>query len=224
MKVTFLGQYGFFVEAGRAKILLDPYLSDHCGSLNPAKRRRVPLDEKWFSVRPDLLLFTHDHLDHYDPETAPRFLLAYPGMTVFSPKSVWEKAREVTKDQNYVLAEPGTRWTEKGVSVRAVKAFHSDPFAVGFRIEAEGKSLYFTGDTLYNDAIFASLPGAPDAVFLPVNGAGNNMNFEDGAAFAVKCGAKRVFPCHCGMLDDLDPAAFPLETKEILTPYETVEI
>ena len=43
-------------------------------------------------------------------------------------------------------------------------------------IEAEGKCLYITGDTLYNTDIFSDLPEQIDAVFLPINGSGNNMN------------------------------------------------
>ena len=219
MKVTFLGQAGFSVETKEGRLVLDPYLSDSVGKANPKKYRRVPTDESRFDLRPDLLLFTHDHLDHYDPETAERFLLNFPGMTVLSPRSVWERARKVTKEQNFVLMKPRTRWTEKGFSVTAVRAFHSDPDALGFLVTAEGKTLYFTGDTLYNEEIFADLPAGIEAVFLPVNGEGNNMNFADGASFAEKTGARRVFPCHCGTLDDIDLAAFPCERKEILVPY-----
>ena len=91
-------------------------------------------------------------------------------------------------------------------------------------IEAEGKKLYVTGDTLYSDRIFEELPDDLDAVFLPVNGVGNNMNMTDAARFAKKCGARTAVPIHVGMFDSIDPADFPLENKTVRKIYEEMEI
>ena len=69
-----------------------------------------------------------------------------------------------------------TIWTHNGVTFTAVKAEHSDPFAIGVVIQTEETCFYVTGDTLYNTKIFEDLPSDIDLVFLPVNGYGNNMN------------------------------------------------
>ena len=73
----------------------------------------------------------------------------------------------------------------------------------------DGRDVYYvTVDALYNTEIFADLPAGIKVVFLPVNGAGNNMNATDAMAFAAAAGAKYAVPCHVGMLDDLTNEAF----------------
>lgn len=76
---------------------------------------------------------------------------------------------------NYVTFNTGTEWTKKGVHFKAVYANHSDNCAIGVLITAEDKTYYVTGDTLYDERILKSLPDNIVAVFLPVNGVGNNM-------------------------------------------------
>ena len=68
MKVTYLGQAGLLFEHEGFRIMLDPYLSDSVAKIEPQNRRRVPVDERFFAIRPDVMIFTHNHADHYDPE------------------------------------------------------------------------------------------------------------------------------------------------------------
>lgn len=222
MKVTWLGQAGLLLEAGGLTVMIDPYLSNSVG-----KQRFAPIKEEIFSVKPDVMVFTHDHLDHYDPETAPVFLSRQEKpMTVLCPTSVWQKARQQGGVHNYVEFNRHTEWTERGLRFRAVKAAHSDPFAIGVIIEdlEEKRTYYITGDTLYNSEIFGDLPEEIDAVFLPVNGVGNNMNVTDAERFAGQTGAKKTVPYHVGMFDQLTPEIFRGENRMILKLYEEVEV
>jgi L-ascorbate metabolism protein UlaG (beta-lactamase superfamily) len=66
------------------------------------------------------------------------------------------------------------------------------------------------------------LPQNLHAVFLPINGKGNNMNAEDAVRFAMKTGAKYSVPVHFGMFDSLDPTVFLAENRVIPTVYEPV--
>lgn len=226
LKATWIGQLGLFIESDEATIILDPYLSDYIKKVNPAKGRRMPLDETYLNLQPDFLLFTHNHIDHYDPETAPVYLEREQAMTVLAPTSVWNEARKFGGNHNYVQFNRHTVWTEKGVRFTAVKATHSDEFAIGFIIEelSSGDVFYVTGDTLYNKEIFSDLPEKIDAIFLPVNGAGNNMNMIDAAEFAKRTGAKKVVPLHFGMLDDLSPLDFVCENRVIPEIYKEIKI
>lgn len=224
MNVTWLGQAGLYIETGGPRVLIDPYLSDCVGEADPAKRRRLPVQPWMRELRPDVLVFTHDHLDHYDPQTAAHFLSRSEPMTVLSPASCWPKARAHGGAHNYVLFDRGTEWTQQGVRFTAVPAVHSDPAAIGVVIEGEDACLYVTGDTLYSRAVFPALPGRIDAVFLPINGAGNNMNAQDAARFAADCGAKLAVPIHWGLLDAVDPAQFPFTPKYIPEYGKTIEI
>ncbi len=210
MLVTWLGQAGLLFETDEASVIVDPSLSDSCGKTNPASHRRVPVDESFLSIHPDFLIFTHNHLDHYDPETAEVYLAMKEKITVLCPQSVWTVARQQGNGHNYVEFDRHTTWTDKGLRFTAVKATHSDAYAIGVLIEEikTGKVYYVTGDTLYNSEIFADLPDNIHAVFLPVNGVGNNMNMTDAAAFAAKTGAKYVVPLHVGLMDDKSPVDF----------------
>ena len=224
MKVTFLGQAGLMLQTASCTVMIDPYLSDSVKKVNPANYRRIPADPRFFDIRPDIMIFTHNHLDHYDPETAPVFLKKYRGMTVLAPSSVWGNARQEAPGHNYVLFDRHTRWTEYGLTFKAVKACHSDDYAIGVIVEDGERKYYITGDTLYNEEIFKDLPDDLDVVFLPINGVGNNMNMTDAAAFFRKTGAKKAVPIHTGMFDQLDANLFPVEEKVVPTIYKEIEL
>lgn len=225
MKITWLGQAGLLLETDRATVMIDPYLSDSVVKVNPRNYRRVPVDERFFEVKPDIMIFTHDHLDHFDPETAPRFINDETAVTVLAPTNARALAMKLGVGQNnYVLFDRHTEWSEKGLRFKAVKACHSDPTAIGVIIEDGEKTYYITGDTLYNTEIFADLPQGIDVVFLPINGVGCNMNMEDAARFAEKVGAKTVVPLHFGLFDNLRGEDFPCGNKVVPTYYNEIEI
>ena len=228
MKITHLGQAGLLIETKDLTIMIDPYFTDSVGQLDPKKHRKVAMDQRFWEISPDLLLFTHSHLDHYDPETAERILKTHGPMTVLSPASVWNQVRTLGGNHNYVLFDRHTQWTEKDVRFTAVKAAHSDSHAIGVIIRAEGKSLYVTGDTLYNTEVLEDIQtatkGQVDVVFLPVNGVGNNMNATDAVRFVVDCGAKLAVPIHVGMFDDLTGDILQVENKVVLATFESMEV
>ena len=67
MKITWLGQAGLLLRANDAVIMIDPYLSNSVEKVNAANYRRTPIKQSVFDITPDVMIFTHDHLDHYDP-------------------------------------------------------------------------------------------------------------------------------------------------------------
>lgn len=224
MKITWIGQAGLLLETGKTTVMIDPYLSDSVKAVNPNNWRRVPVDARLFDIKPDVMVFTHNHLDHYDPETVPHFITADTAMTVLAPSSVWSEVRKLGGKNNYVQFDRHTLWTHEDISFYAVKAQHSDVSAIGVIINCEGKTYYVTGDTLYNTEIFADLPEKIDAVFLPINGVGNNMNMTDAAAFAQKAGAKKVVPLHFGMFDELTADNFECPNKVVPQLYKEIAL
>lgn len=74
MDITWLGQAGLFFENENAKILVDPYLSDSCAKLNPNSYRRTAINERYLKIKPDVIVLTHEHIDHTDPETLAHYL------------------------------------------------------------------------------------------------------------------------------------------------------
>ena len=223
MKITWLGQAGLLFEHQGCCVMIDPYLSNACGEKNPSSQRRIPVDERMLALRPDVIVLTHEHLDHTDPQTLSHFLTPNAAVTVLAAPNAWEVVRGFGGPSNYVRFSAGTEWTHGPFRFCAVKAEHSDPTAIGVLIEAGGKRYYVTGDTLYHKAIFADLPDHIDTVFLPINGRGNNMNATDAVRFLERTGASWGVPLHYGMFDAISPECFQTEKRRILTVYEPFE-
>ncbi|MEE0928683.1 MAG: MBL fold metallo-hydrolase [Acutalibacteraceae bacterium] len=224
MKITWLGQAGLLFETEKATVMIDPYLSDSCARLNPNNHRRVPVEEALFDIKPNLMIFTHNHLDHYDPETVEKFIKEDSGITVLAPNTVWPEVRKLGGNNNYVQFDRHTHWSQYGLTITAVKATHSDAGAIGVIIDDGEKKYYVTGDTLYNSEIFSDLPDDIYAVFLPVNGVGNNMNMCDAADFARKTGAEKVVPLHIGLFDSISAHDFKCENKVVPTFYKEIKL
>ena len=224
MKIIWLGQAGLLFIKDGFKIMIDPYLSDSVEKINPASFRRQAVDESLFEIKPDVMIFTHSHLDHYDPETVCRFISADTNIVVLSPASVWQEVRKIGGNNNYIQFNRHTVWTENGIKFTAVKAEHSDITAIGVIIDDGDKKYYVTGDTLYNEEIFNDIPNDIYAVFLPVNGVGNNMNMTDAKRFCERVNTKAAIPIHCGMFDDTDMNKFGYKNKAVPKIYEEIEI
>ena len=224
MKIIWLGQAGLLFIKNGFKIMIDPYLSDSVEKINPASFRRQAEDESLFEIKPDVMIFTHNHLDHYDPETVCRFISADTNIVVLSPASVWQEVRKIGGGNNYIQFNIHTVWTENGIKFTAVKAEHSDISAIGVIIDDGDKKYYVTGDTLYNEEIFGDIPNDIYAVFLPVNGVGNNMNMTDAARFAKRINAERTVPMHIGMFDEITADEFDCENKIIANIYEEIKL
>lgn len=224
MQITWLGQAGLLFETAGLTILVDPYLSDSVSKVNPANTRRVPVDTRFLALTPDVIICTHNHLDHTDPETLTHYLTGRPPVTVLAPEAAWAEVRKFGGPHNYIKFNRHTEMTVGDVRFIAVRAEHSDVHPIGVLIESEGKRYYVTGDTLYNTDIFADVPAGVDAVFLPVNGVGNNMNMADAARFCEKIQPKVAVPMHCGLFDSLDMNAFPFEPKVVPQFYQKIEV
>ena len=84
------------------------------------------------------------------------------------------------------------------------------------------KKYYITGDTLFNEEIFTDIPKDIFALFLPVNGVGNNMNMADAKAFCERVNPVVAVPIHCGMFDEIDMNEFDFDKKVVPKIYEEV--
>lgn len=221
MQITWLGQAGLLLENNNVKIIIDPYLSDSVAKINPRNKRRMPVNDEIFKIKPDVIICTHNHLDHLDMETLTHFLDTEDTIQVLSPHAAWQEVRQFGKNHNYILFNRHTEFTFNGVNFKAVKAEHSDLSAIGVIID---NKYYVTGDTLYNTEIFNDIPDNIDVLFLPINGVGNNMNMEDAKRFSKKVNARKVVPMHWGLFDDIDPKAFGCENKVIPKIYEVIKL
>ena len=224
MKVTWITQAGLVFEADGKRIIVDPYLSDSCSKVNPKSKRRIPVDEKYLNQEYDIVIFTHDHMDHTDPETYPVILNKENHKVVLAPFSSWNIVRQLKGNNNFVMFNEGTTWTEGNLKFTAVKAEHSDREAIGVVIDDGDKIYYVTGDTLYNRKVIESAPEGPEYMFIPVNCVGNNTNMTDAAKLADAIDADRVVPLHVGLFDDLRPEDFKSDRRFIMEVYKEYEL
>lgn len=224
MKITFLGQAGLLFELDGVRVMVDPYLSNSVQKVEPKNYRRLPIDESYFDIKPDILILTHNHLDHTDPETLERMFSKHSDICILASYNAWQTARKFGGDNNYIMFNRGTVWTEKGIKFEAVYAEHSDDKAVGVIISYGGRNYYITGDTLYNKRVINDINIPVDVVFLPINGVGNNMNMTDAAHFAEEIKAKTAVPIHFGMFDSLNADDFNLKNKVIPEIYKEIKL
>ena len=224
MTVFWLGQAGLLFEFNGVRVMVDPYLSNSVEKVEPKNYRRLPIDESYFDIKPDILILTHNHLDHTDPETLERMFSKHSDICILASYNAWQTARKFGGNNNYVMFNRGTVWTEKGIKFEAVYAEHSDDKAVGVIISYGGRNYYITGDTLYNKKVIKDINIPVDVVFLPINGVGNNMNMTDAAHFAEEIKAKTAVPIHFGMFDSLNADDFNLKNRVIPEIYQEIKL
>ena len=231
MKVTWLTHSGLLFESERLTVLVDPYLSDSIGEKNEKKKRRLPVDESFFDICPDVILITHSHPDHLDMATLGRFFAKKDkDITVLVGASAYVALKPYIEDHiHLVLLSPHSVWSDGGVTFYSVKAEHGlEKDAVGFIMDDGEKTYYVSGDTLYNfdviDDCLDLVEEGVDYAFLCIGGKGNHMNSKDAADFAYEIGAKAAIPVHYGLFDDTDPEDFDFDDRIILTPYEAFEL
>lgn len=190
--VHWLGQAGFVVQAGRRRILIDPYLSDtlaekYHGTPTPHERLMpAPLDLE--DLGPiDLVLVTHHHTDHMDPGTLAPLARRHPLLRVLVPRATRLEAmrRADVAEDRLILIEAGERievWP--GLTVMAVRAAHEtlerDPEGLhrflGYALVFGGPgrapiTLLHSGDTVPFAGQVEEIGSLrPDLLLLPVNG------------------------------------------------------
>lgn len=201
MKITWLGQYSVALESQGKLLITDPYLlNTMCETVGKDFDRLVCVDEAWTKVRPDMVLLTHEHIDHLDMPSLKCIVSDEKPVEILAAGNAWNKIRgQLPGDHNYVLMKPGNEWSSEVFSVRAIEARHSDETAVGFVVEAEGITVVFSGDTLYCKDIATQVGKQANIAVVVMNGKGNNMNCTDAARYCADIHADIAIPTHWGL-------------------------
>jgi L-ascorbate metabolism protein UlaG (beta-lactamase superfamily) len=155
----------------------------------------------------DLILVTHSHSDHCDPEKIKN--VRKKDTVIIAPEDCVSKIGGSIK-----TLKPGEETSVGNIRVKTVEAynykrfrspgnpFHPKGFGVGYFIMAEGKTIYHAGDTDFIPEMRKL--GPIDVVLLPSGGTYTMDNAEAAqAAIAIK--PKTVIPMHRW---DTDPEEF----------------
>lgn len=210
-----LGQAGFaFKTPGGKVVVLDPYLSDAAERLFGFKRLSLPAIAAE-EVRADLVVFSHEHADHLDPDALPIIVRNNPACRFAGPQGClagWDEAG-VPADSRMVL-QGGLRYQMDGVAIHTAQADHGDlsATALSMVLEFDGIRVFCTGDTAFRPALFRPLYATrPDVLLTCINGTFGNMGPLDAAMFTQAVNPRYAVPCHYGTFAEhgaADPGAF----------------
>jgi L-ascorbate metabolism protein UlaG (beta-lactamase superfamily) len=238
LAVWWLGQSGFLVKSPRGVLLIDPYLSEHL----TAKYAGTGREHVRMTAAPcrggdlgmvDLVLASHKHSDHLDPGTLPALLAAAPRAALALPEAIEGHAEGLgLPAARRIGMVAGMMIEAAGFRVRAVPAAHEGldtdgagrHLYLGFVVEAEGRRLYHSGDSLAYDGLAGWLGDAPfDATFLPINGRDpargvpGNMTAAEAVDLALAVRPRWVVPHHYDMFtfNTVPVAGFEAEARRL---------
>ena len=217
-----LGQSGVALKFEHALVLIDLYLSNYCEGVlsRPFDHRRLtraPLDPAEITVA-DVILCSHDHLDHLDVPTirtladaSPRAVLIVPLSAVNSALALdWPVERVIGTRAGDVVDVAGLTITAFGVPH---EEYDEDPeFGhpyQGYAISNGKVTVAHTGDARADDVLAATLRSlSPDLVCLPINGRdeerarmgfAGNMTAAEAIELVVAAEVRRILPMHDDM-------------------------
>ncbi|MEF8835434.1 MAG: MBL fold metallo-hydrolase [Candidatus Thermoplasmatota archaeon] len=194
-----LAHSSVLIRSGEKNIYIDPYRP---GSLPRGLEKFYEEPEK-----ADILLITHPHHDHCDPETFEKMLSEKT--TVIASEDCTEKI-----DHDFTSLQPGDSSTFDGIDIEATHAYNikrkrdsGEPFhpkgeGVGYIITIDGKTIYHPGDT-ENIPEMEDIEGV-DIAFLPIDGT-YTMDIEEAVNAAKAIAPNIVIPFH---ERDADPENF----------------
>ncbi len=205
MEITIVGHSTVLIESEGQRIITDPFFRT---SWNPAYRRLTPPARAMDTLLDvNAVLVSHNHWDHIDgryfrslPQTVP---------VIVPRKMVW--LSKLQGIRNCVGVAPWDSRDFGKIKVTAVPAHHLI-VTVGFVIEAEGKRVYFAGDTYHGS--FMREIGVRfklDAALMPVTTFRIPMTMGERSAVraAADLSPKVVIPIHLG----IEPRSPLLRTK-----------
>ena len=212
LKITWLGQGGYMLCDEKNTLCIDPYLSDSVFK-SSGKARLLPPPIKPEELECDVMICTHNHLDHVDPDTIS--VMKSKGTTLFLAPSDCEEKMRGLGVVNYQKFDEGDTCKFGDFELEAVFADHTSKSAIGAVVRHSGLTLLFTGDTFYNERLCAYKRFGVDVLFICINGKLGNMNVEEAIKLTGEIGAKVGVPTHYGMFAENteDPAKYTAKVK-----------
>jgi L-ascorbate 6-phosphate lactonase len=233
-KVWWIGQEGYVFKTPRQIIYIDPYLSTYAervtqGQANEHVRIHSAPMQPEKVVHADIVLCTHDHADHIDPDGIPLIAKASPQAQFVVP----ECARDTMLGFGIVAERIHTlrgddSLTVNGLTVHAIPGAHEQlnedpekgfPF-LSYVFELEGHTVLHAGDTIpYPGQAEKVHAHQADLAFLPINGRDEfrhaldfegNFTCEEAVGFGLSIKAGLTIPMHYDMftLNTADVADF----------------
>jgi L-ascorbate 6-phosphate lactonase len=213
-----LGQSSIVAKAASRVVGFDLYLTDHGTAEARTRRAYAPLVSPDELDMMDVVLCTHEHMDHLDPETLAGIAKASPAAQLVVPRCCVGMVLAAGIDDGRIHPSwAGRPMAVRDVEIVPIRAAH-ETFDLadqghrwqGYVVTMGGVTLCHTGDTVMYDGLAEELRRhRVDVLLAPINGrdyyrtrAGiiGNLNYRETAELAVEARVKLVIPLHYDLL------------------------
>ena len=223
LRIWWIGQEGFVLKSATQIIYIDPYLSTYAERITKGKPnehvriRPAPMKPEDVT-HADIVLCTHEHADHIDPESIPIMAARSSHARFVVPESARQTMRNFGIDNERIYGMKGDDELRlNDIRVCAIPAKHEqfdlDPQTgypyLSYIIRIDGITLLHAGDTIPYDGQVEYLKKPKiDLAFLPINGRDDfrhrldlagNFTCEEAVRFALDIDAGLTIPMHYDM-------------------------
>ncbi len=226
VKLWWIGQAGFVVKTADAVLVIDPYLSDSLAKkyaeaeFKHLRMMPPPIEAKDLKDI-DLVLASHRHSDHMDPETLPVLAENSPRCRFIVPRSAAAYAAHLgVPSKSTVGLNAGETFVYKEeVAVEAIPSAHEEiktndkgeHLYLGYLLKLDGINLYHSGDCVPYPGLCESLTKRGiQLALLPLNGRDSyrterniigNFTISEAINLCVTAGIPNLIGHHYGLFD-----------------------
>ena len=210
--ITWLGHATMLIQIANLNILTDPIIK----SPSLLYKRILPFGCQLENLpKIDIVLLSHNHRDHMDSPTLkalhmkdrPLFLVPEGNKKWFLSAGIenvqefswWQTWQAGSVDLTFV---PAWHWSQRGLFD------HNKSLWGGWVIQSKQDTVYFAGDTAYNQHYFTSIKNcfpSIDVAILPIGPCDpdelmrrSHMSAQDSGNAFLDCGATYFIPMHWG--------------------------
>ena len=216
VRVYWQGHAGVSVKGPEGQILhVDPYLSNSLAHLGPEFERKQPITISPEELVGDVVMCTHDHEDHLNPETVGPLSKAHPDLTFVTPSGCVPIMQAAGVDEARIVPlDVGERIELAGATITGVYTDHELFYvdgqfmihgSAGYLIDLAGVSVLNLGDTGYTIQHHEIMN--PDVLAAPINGLYHLTSADDIALLSRAIQPRVIFPVHYGVCEmyETDP-------------------
>lgn len=149
----------------------------------------------------DIIFITHDHYDHFDPDSIRK--IRKEGTVIAAPSGMKQELQKAAGDCALVLMAPGDEQIISGIQIQAVPAYNRlKPFHpkrngwVGYTVLMDGVRYYVAGDT---DAVRELSSVECDVAMVPIGGT-YTMTAKEAAKLINEIRPQVAIPTHYGSI------------------------
>jgi L-ascorbate metabolism protein UlaG (beta-lactamase superfamily) len=217
MEITWITQGGFIFDNSGHRLVVDPYISDVAEkTLGLTRMMEPPISIE--KLMPDVVFCSHNHIDHLDPISIPLIAKQYPLCRFIGPKSVTDDLLAMGIGAGRIITlSIGEKVEVEGFVLIGTPAYHSDTDAIGLVIQVCQKSIYISGDTLYNPNLAMAVAEYSskkiDLAFICINGRLGNMDLAEAVEVVKQIQPDVAVPMHYGLFAENTVAPEPFVRK-----------